>query len=61
MLNDKISKWCEGKKKISFNIFRLKIVSCVSPNFITICITFERVQGTKFVIVKCLYSPPFMS
>jgi hypothetical protein len=62
ILNHKILKWCESKKeKLSFSIFsRLKIVSCVSLKFITICRTFERVQGTKFVVVKCLNSPPFM-
>jgi hypothetical protein len=50
MLNDKVSKWCEiKKKKLSFSIFsRLKIDSCVFPKFTTICRMFERVQETKF-------------
>jgi hypothetical protein len=49
------------KEKLSFSIFRLKIVSCVSPNFITIFRTFERVQGTQKIVVKYLDSPLFMS
>jgi hypothetical protein len=63
MINDKVSKWCKSnKEKLSFTIFsRLKIVSCVSPKFITICRTFDRVQVTKFIIVKCLDLPPIMS
>jgi hypothetical protein len=61
ILNDKVSKWCESEEKLSFSIFsRLKVISCVSPKFITICRTFERVQGTKFVDVKYLDSPPLM-
>jgi hypothetical protein len=60
MLNDKVSKWCK-KEKLSFSIFsRLTIVSCISSKFITICRTFERAQGTKFVVMKCLDSPLFM-
>jgi hypothetical protein len=47
----------ESEEKLLFSIFRLKIVSCISPKFITICRTFERAQGTKFVDVKCLDSP----
>jgi hypothetical protein len=49
-------------RKNIINIFsRLKIVSCVSQKFITICRMFERAQGTKFVVAKYLDSPPFMS
>jgi hypothetical protein len=39
MVNDKVSKRYESKnERLSFSIFsRFKIVSCVSPTFITIC------------------------
>jgi hypothetical protein len=47
----------ESEEKLLISIFRLKIVSCISPKFITISRTFERAQGTKFADVKCLDSP----
>jgi hypothetical protein len=49
------------RKNYHLAFFRLKIVSCVSPNFITIFRTFERVQGTQKIVVKYLDSPLFMS